>query len=62
MKRDALERVLWTVVQAGLAVVSVEALGLDVYWTLIVAGALSAAKAAVAAKVNGSAALPAAPQ
>jgi hypothetical protein len=58
-RADMLERIFWTAVQAGLGVVTVEALDLPKAWIPIVAIALSAVKTAVATQigVKGSAAM-----
>jgi hypothetical protein len=50
--RDLGERVFWTAAQAGLAVVSVQALGIPVAYVPLVALVLSAAKGYVARKVG----------
>lgn len=47
-----LERVLWTAVQAGLGVVSVEAFGLPVVYAPIIASALAVVKGYVARRVG----------
>ena len=50
--RDALERILWTAVQAGLAIVAVDQLGLPTWAILPAAAALAALKTFVASKVG----------
>ena len=50
--RDALERILWTAIQAGLAVVAVDQLGLPAWAVLPVAVALAAAKTFVASRIG----------
>ena len=58
VRADILERVLWTALQAGLGVVTVEAFNLPQAWIPVVAFVLAAAKSAVATQlgVKGSAA------
>lgn len=57
--RDALERILWTAVEAGLAIVAVDQLGLPAWAVLPCAVALAAAKTFVASRIGdrGSAAM-----
>jgi hypothetical protein len=50
--RSLASRAGWTALQAALAVVSVEALGVPLVWAPIVATALSAVKSFVATKVG----------
>jgi len=52
--RDLAARAGWTAAQAGLAVVTVEALGVPVGYAGIVAAVLSAAKSWVATRVGNS--------
>lgn len=50
--RDALERVIWTAVQAGLGVVSVELLNIDPVYGVVVAAVLATLKALVARQLG----------
>lgn len=50
--RDLAARALWTAAQAGLAVVTVDALDVPLAWAGIAAAALSAAKSWVATRVG----------
>lgn len=50
--RDLLARAAWTALQAGLSLVTVEALDVPVGWAIPVAWALSSAKSWVATRVG----------
>lgn len=50
--KDLAERVLWTAVQAGLAVLAVEVTNLDYAWVPAATVALAVAKGLVAKKVG----------
>lgn len=50
--RDSAERILWTAVEAGLAVVAVDQLGLPTWAILPAAAALAALKTFVASRIG----------
>ena len=50
--RDSAERILWTAVEAGLAVVAVDQLGLPAWAILPAAAALAALKTFVASRIG----------
>ena len=50
--RDLTERVFWTAVQAGLGLVTVEALGVPVAYAAVVATVLAVVKGLVARKLG----------
>ena len=50
--RDSAERILWTAVEAGLAVVAVDQLGLPTWSILPAAAALAALKTFVASRIG----------
>ena len=52
LKADISERLIWTGVQAALAITTVEALDLPVAWTPLVAALLAFVKCVVASKVG----------
>lgn len=52
--KDLLERVGWTAAQAGVGVITVEALNVPVEWAAVVAAVLAVVKGFIAKKVGNS--------
>jgi hypothetical protein len=53
-KKDALARMGWTALEAGLSVLTVESLGLPTRWVPLIAVLLAAVKSAVATRVGST--------